>query len=173
MCESVPPTLSLCTWFGRARYKQTARKTVRTAGKTTADGPSRRPPAQLITRSSGAPTRKSDNTNNSSNYSNNNSNNNRGTKTASSDDEGGLSSAKKRKRFRPGALALKEIRQYQNSTELLVPRASFQRIVKEIATSIIAGFRFQSTAIIALHFAAEAYAVSTKYCRKVCASIPG
>ncbi|CAM9093827.1 unnamed protein product, partial [Laminaria digitata] len=72
------------------------------------------------------------------------------------------SSVKKRKRFRPGALALKEIRRYQNTTELLVPRSSFQRIVKEVANSIIAGFRFQSTAIIALHFAAEAYVVSTQ-----------
>lgn len=134
--------------FCRARYKQTARKTLNNGAKTiarntTAGAPSRRPPANLVTRSSGAPARKT--IVNSSG------------ETAA--DHGGT--IKKRKRFRPGALALKEIRRYQNTTELLVPRASFQRIVKEISNSIIAGFRFQSTAIIALHFAAEAYAVST------------
>lgn len=65
-----------------------------------------------------------------------------------------------KRRYRPGSLALKEIRKYQDSTELLVPRASFQRVVKEIAQSLIPEVRFQSTAIIALHFAAEAYLVS-------------
>ena len=136
MCEaSLPRSFSFC--FCRARYKQTARKTVKTGGKSTGDA---RPPAKLIIRSSGAPTRKSDSS--------------RGENTARGHGEAAQNSVKKRKRFRPGALALKEIRRYQSTTELLVPRASFQRIVKEIATSIIAGFRFQTTAIIALHFAA-------------------
>lgn len=67
------------------------------------------------------------------------------------------------RRFRPGALALKEIRRYQNSTELLLPKASFQRLVKETAGAVagnLAGqLRFQSTAVIALQYAAEAYMV--------------
>lgn len=67
-----------------------------------------------------------------------------------------------KKRFRPGALALKEIRRYQNSTELLVPRANFQRIVREVARAVLVDVRFQSTAIIALHFAAEAYMVRSR-----------
>ena len=66
-------------------------------------------------------------------------------------------------RFRPGALALKEIRRYQNSTDLLVPKSSFQRLVKEIARAVTGSLdgivRFQSTAVIALQYAAEAYAV--------------
>ena len=38
----------------------------------------------------------------------------------------------KTKRFRPGAKALQEIRRYQKSTELLIRRAPFQRLIKEI-----------------------------------------
>lgn len=66
-------------------------------------------------------------------------------------------------RFRPGALALKEIRRFQNSTELLLPKSSFQRLVKEITRALarnLAGtLRFQSTAVLALQYAVEAYAV--------------
>ena len=42
-------------------------------------------------------------------------------------------SPKKKNRYRPGALALKEIRRYQNSTKLLIPRLRFQRLVREIS----------------------------------------
>ncbi|CAN0129607.1 unnamed protein product, partial [Hapterophycus canaliculatus] len=66
-------------------------------------------------------------------------------------------------RFRPGALALREIRRFQNSTELLVPKSSFQRLVKEIARALTQNLtgtlRFQSTAVLALQYAVEAYAV--------------
>lgn len=66
-------------------------------------------------------------------------------------------------RYRPGALALKDIRRYQNSTDLLIPKSSFQRLVKEIARavagSLVGIVRFQSTAVIALQYAVEAYAV--------------
>lgn len=72
-------------------------------------------------------------------------------------------------RFRPGALALKEIRKYQGSTDLLLPRASFQRIVKEIAQATLADIRFQSTAIIALQIATEAYAVGLFEDTNLCA----
>ncbi|CAM9311070.1 unnamed protein product [Ascophyllum nodosum] len=41
-----------------------------------------------------------------------------------------------------------------------MPRASFKRTVREVARSLIADIRFQSPAIVALHFAAEAYLVS-------------
>lgn len=61
---------------------------------------------------------------------------------------GGL--AKKRHRYRSGTVALREIRKYQKSTELLIKRQPFQRLVKEIATQYRADLRFQSTAIEAL-----------------------
>jgi hypothetical protein len=36
-------------------------------------------------------------------------------------------------RYRPGTLALKEIRRYQNGTNCLIPRLPFARVIKEIA----------------------------------------
>lgn len=39
---------------------------------------------------------------------------------------------KKPHRYRPGTVALREIRRYQKSTELLIPKAPFARLVKEI-----------------------------------------
>ena len=39
---------------------------------------------------------------------------------------------KKPHRFRPGTMALREIRTYQNSTALLICKLSFQRLVREI-----------------------------------------
>merc|ERR1712001_709253 len=66
-------------------------------------------------------------------------------------------SAKKRK-FRPGTVALREIRAYQRSTELLIPRLPFSRLVKELAQERSStGLRFQSSALMALQEAAESY----------------
>ena len=69
-------------------------------------------------------------------------------------------------RFRPGTVALKEIRRYQKSTELLIRKLPFQRLVQEIscdhkviASPLCGKVRFQSTAIMALQEAAEAYLV--------------
>ena len=62
-------------------------------------------------------------------------------------------------RYRPGTVALREIRQYQKSTELLMRKLPFQRLVREIAHDFKAGLLFQSTAILALQEASEAYLV--------------
>jgi histone H3/H4 len=59
-------------------------------------------------------------------------------------------------RFRPGTVALREIRRYQKSADLLIRRLPFQRIVREIAQSK-GEFRFQASAILALQEASEAY----------------
>lgn len=53
----------------------------------------------------------------------------------------------KKRRYRPGTLALKEIRRYQKSTELLIRRLPFQRLVREIAQSYKTDLRFQASAI--------------------------
>jgi histone H3 len=53
-------------------------------------------------------------------------------------------------RYRPGTVALREIRRYQKSTELLIRKLAFQRLVKEIAMSINTDLRFQSASISAL-----------------------
>lgn len=69
---------------------------------------------------------------------------------------GGIKQCKK-KRYRPGTVALREIRRYQKSTELLLRKAPFQRLVREIAQNFRADLRFQGTTILALQEAAEAY----------------
>ncbi|XP_038171876.1 histone H3.3 type a-like [Arvicola amphibius] len=51
---------------------------------------------------------------------------------------------------RPGTVALREIRRYQKSTELLVRKLAFQRLVREIAQDFKTDLRFQSAAIAAL-----------------------
>ena len=66
---------------------------------------------------------------------------------------------KKPHRFRPGTVALREIRRYQKSTELLVRKAPFQRLVREIAQDFKNDLRFQHNAVAALQEASEAYLV--------------
>ncbi|KAL7280361.1 hypothetical protein ACG7TL_005286 [Trametes sanguinea] len=85
---------------------------------------------------------------------------------------------KKPHRFRPGTVALREIRRYQKSTELLIRKLPFQRLVREIAQDFKVrlafnvfswasthnwhqtDLRFQSSAVMALQEASEAYLVS-------------
>ena len=83
---------------------------------------------------------------------------------------------KKPHRFRPGTVALKEIRRYQKSTELLIRKLPFQRLVREISgdhkviTSPLCGkVRFQSAAIKALQEASEAYLVGLFEDTNLCA----
>lgn len=66
---------------------------------------------------------------------------------------------KKPHRYRPGTVALREIRKYQKSHDLLIRRGPFQRLVREIAQDFKADLRFQSSAVLALQEAAEAYLV--------------
>ena len=61
--------------------------------------------------------------------------------------------------YRPGTVALREIRQFQKSTELLIRRLPFQRLVREIAQDFKGRLNFASGAILALQEAAEAYLV--------------
>ena len=66
---------------------------------------------------------------------------------------------KKPHRYRPGTVALREIRKYQKSTGLLIRKWPFQRLVREIAQNFKTDLRFQSHAIMALQEASECYLV--------------
>ena len=66
---------------------------------------------------------------------------------------------KKPHRYRPGTVALREIRRYQKSTELLIRKLPFQRLVREIAQDFKTDLRFQGSAVLALQEATEAYLV--------------
>ena len=83
---------------------------------------------------------------------------------------------KKHYRYRPGTVALKQIRRYQKSTELLIRKLPFQRLVREIASDsevikspLCGKVRFQSAAIMALQEAAEAYLVGLFEDSNLCA----
>lgn len=65
-----------------------------------------------------------------------------------------------KRRYLPGARALKEIRQYQASTDLLIPRAPFMRLIREIGYKLKPDLRWQPGAVLCLQEAAEAYLVS-------------
>ncbi|KAF4444920.1 histone H3-like centromeric protein cse-4 [Fusarium austroafricanum] len=67
-----------------------------------------------------------------------------------------------RRRYRPGTVALREIRKYQGDTKLLLQKLPFARLVREIALPMRPRgepMRWQSQAIMALQEAAEAYMV--------------
>ena len=67
---------------------------------------------------------------------------------------------RKPRRFRPGTVALRQIRRYQKSTELLIRKLPFQRLVREVVSRMYnEQYRFQSTALLALQEAAEAHLV--------------
>jgi len=68
--------------------------------------------------------------------------------------EGGM---KKKFRFRPGTVALREIKKYQKATDLLLAKAPFQRFVRAICDGIDGQLRFQAQALLALQEAAESY----------------
>ena len=81
----------------------------------------------------------------------------------------GPSGVKKPHRFRPGTVALREIRKYQKSTELLIRKLPFQRLVREVAQEFKQDLRFQSHAIMALQEASEAYLTSLFEDTNLCA----
>lgn len=76
---------------------------------------------------------------------------------------------KKPHRFRPGTVALREIRRYQKSTELLIRKLPFQRLVREIGVDYKTDLRFQAAAIAAMQEAVEAYLVGLFEDTNLCA----
>ena len=74
-----------------------------------------------------------------------------------------------KKRYRPGSRALREIRKYHKSTDLLTRKLPFQRLVREIAQDYKTDLRFQSLAVLALQEASEAYLVGLFEDTNLCA----
>lgn len=76
----------------------------------------------------------------------------------------GVMPKKKPRRFKPGTVALREIRKYQKNTELLIRKLPFQRLVREVAEDQVSsrfptGVRFQAAAVMALQEASESYLI--------------
>ncbi|CAH1384419.1 unnamed protein product [Tenebrio molitor] len=80
-----------------------------------------------------------------------------------------LAASRSPHRYRPGTVALREIRRYQKSTELLIRKLPFQRLVREIAQDFKTDLRFQSSAVMALQEASEAYLVGLFEDTNLCA----
>ena len=76
---------------------------------------------------------------------------------------------KKPHRYRPGTVALRKIRQFQKSMELLIRRLPFQSLVREIAQDLKGRLNFASGAILALQEAAEAYLIGLFEDTNLCA----
>ncbi|KAI4644171.1 histone H3-like centromeric protein hH3v [Alternaria conjuncta] len=77
-----------------------------------------------------------------------------------------------KRRYKPGTVALREIKRYQKSTDLLLLKLPFQRVVREVALSVsrIDGpLRWQSQAIVALQEASEAFLVGLFHDANLCA----
>ncbi|GJP81734.1 hypothetical protein CLOP_g11870 [Closterium sp. NIES-67] len=68
---------------------------------------------------------------------------------------------KRKHRYRPGTVALMEIRRYQKTTDLLIRRLPFMRLCKEIAETLTGtDMRWTANAVLGLQEAAEAYLVN-------------
>lgn len=85
-----------------------------------------------------------------------------GVKTPIKSKSGGVgvkNTIKKKRRFRPGTVAIREIRKYQKSVDLLIRKLPFQRLVREISQDFKTELRFQAASMICLQEAAEAFLV--------------
>jgi len=97
---------------------------------------------------------------------------NEGAKTRKGKGKGEVAGVKKKHRWRPGTVALREIRRFQKSTELLIPRSPFLRLMREVINEVKEGpnsLRVQVGAVGALQEAAEAYLVGLFEDTNLCA----
>ena len=74
-----------------------------------------------------------------------------------------------KRRARPGTRALQDIRRYQRSTDLLIKKAPFHRLVREISSEVCHKYRWQGTALLAMQEASEAFLVSVFEDANLCA----
>ena len=76
---------------------------------------------------------------------------------------------KKPHRYRPGTVALREIRKYQKSMDHLICKLPFQRLARELAQSISGDLRFQATALATSQEASEAFLIGLMEDANLCA----
>ena len=71
--------------------------------------------------------------------------------------------------YRPGTVALRQIRHYQKCTELLIRKLPFRHLVREIAQGYMIDVHFQAAAFGALQETSEAYLVGLLEDSNLCA----
>jgi len=79
------------------------------------------------------------------------------------------SGIKKPHKFKPGTVALREIRRYQKSTDLVIRQLPMQRLVREIAQDYKTDLRFEKRAINAIQQAVEYYIIGLLQDSNLCA----
>jgi len=75
----------------------------------------------------------------------------------------------KSRRFRPGTVALRQVRKLQKTTNTLIRKAPFQRMVRAVANAQKDGLRWQSAAVSAMQEATEAYIIGVLSDSNLCA----
>ena len=75
----------------------------------------------------------------------------------------------RKRRTRPGVVALREIKRYQRSTDTLLPRATLQRVIREITSKYLPDARYSYGAIDAVHQCVESYMVGLFEDTNLCA----
>ena len=76
---------------------------------------------------------------------------------------------RKKRRYRPGTVAIREIRRYQNTANLLIPKMKFRRLVQEYSQELKSDIRLRGSAVLGFHEAAEALLVETFEHTNLCA----
>eukprot|EP01053_Blabericola_migrator_P001878 Blabericola_migrator_1__1877@NODE_150_length_12827_cov_208_685893_g131_i0_p12_GENE_NODE_150_length_12827_cov_208_685893_g131_i0NODE_150_length_12827_cov_208_685893_g131_i0_p12_ORF_typecomplete_len110_score10_09Histone/PF00125_24/1_2e32TFIID_20kDa/PF03847_13/0_00099CENPT_C/PF15511_6/0_0033TAF/PF02969_17/0_014CBFD_NFYB_HMF/PF00808_23/0_033_NODE_150_length_12827_cov_208_685893_g131_i060366365 len=73
--------------------------------------------------------------------------------------DGSRSQSRSRRRLRPGEKAIREIRKYQSSTDLMIPRLPFARLVREIQLQMVPNSQLRWTAesLLTVQTASEAF----------------
>nr|WGZ76184.1 histone 3.3-2 variant [Hofstenia miamia] len=71
--------------------------------------------------------------------------------------------------YQPKIVAVREIRRFQRSTELLINKSTFQRLVREIGRELMPDVLFQSAAILALQEASESFLIGLFEDTNLCA----
>jgi histone H3 len=67
---------------------------------------------------------------------------------------------KSARKWHPGTVALRQVKKFQKSTNLLLRKAPFSRLVREVAAQYKDGLKFASSALLAVQEATESYIVS-------------
>jgi histone H3 len=81
----------------------------------------------------------------------------------------GTGGVKKPHRYRPGTVAIREIKKYQKSSELLLRKLPFQRLVREVAQDFRVDLKFQGNSVLAVQEASEAHLVGLFEDANLCA----
>jgi len=77
--------------------------------------------------------------------------------------------AKRQHRWKPGTVALREIRRYQKSVDTLIPKQPVRRLIREVASVYQDDLRFKRSALEALQEASESYLVDLFADANLCA----